>query len=132
MLAKRHETAITRAKTEAEKVTAAARAMIETPMDLIRHILQRHEESVIEVMRELSVKNEALRKDAEFYQDQAQLSASASKKAAKDKLFDVGTAQFLTDVLTAAGLLYHGKTDKDLAQRLSDGQARLRDKLHAL
>lgn len=71
MLAKKHTTAITRAKTEAEKVAAAATAMIETPMDLIRHILQRHEESVIEVMRELSVENDALRKDADFYQDQA-------------------------------------------------------------
>jgi hypothetical protein len=47
-------------------------------------------------------------------------------------LFDVETTQFLTDVLTAAGLLYHGKTDKGLAQRISDGQARLRDKFHAL
>ena len=54
------------------------------------------------------------------------------KKWAKDKLFDVETTQFLTDVLTAAGLLYHGKTDKGLAQRISDGQATLREKFHAL
>jgi len=27
--------------------------------------------------------------------------------------------QFLTDVVTAAGLLSHGKTDKGLAQRIS-------------
>lgn len=57
---------------------------------------------------------------------------ASGKKEAKDKLFDVETTQFLTDVLTAAGLLYHGKTDKGLAQRISDGQARLRDKFHAL
>lgn len=65
MLDKRHATAITKAitkaKTEAEKVTAAASAMIETPLDLIRHILQRHEESVIEVMRELAADNHRLR-----------------------------------------------------------------------
>ena len=54
------------------------------------------------------------------------------KKQAKDELFDVETTQFLVDVLTAAGLLYHGKTDKGLAQRISDGQARLRYKFHAL
>lgn len=54
------------------------------------------------------------------------------KKQAKDTLFDVETTQFLTDVLTAAGLLYHGKTDKGLARRISDGQARLRAKFHAL
>lgn len=57
---------------------------------------------------------------------------TSGKKEAKDKLFDVETTQFLTDVLTAAGLLYHGKTDKGLAQRISDGQAKLRDKFHAL
>lgn len=39
---------------------------------------------------------------------------TAGKKAAKDTLFDVETTRFLTDVLTAAGLLYHGKTDKAL------------------
>ena len=41
---------IEKASTEQEKVKAAA-VMIDTPMDLIRRILQRHEESVIEVMR---------------------------------------------------------------------------------
>lgn len=53
-------------------------------------------------------------------------------RSAKAALFDVETTQFLTDVLTAAGLLYHGKTDKALAQRISDGQAKLREKFHAL
>lgn len=57
---------------------------------------------------------------------------TAGKKEAKDMLFDVETTQFLTDVLTAAGLLYHGKTDKELARRISDGQAKLREKFHAL
>ena len=31
------------------------------------------------------------------------------------------TLQFLTDVVTAAGLLSHGKTDKGLAKRICDG-----------
>ena len=57
---------------------------------------------------------------------------TSGKKEAKDKLFDVETTRFLTDVSTAAGLLYHGKTDKVLAQRISDGQAKLREKFHAL
>ena len=57
---------------------------------------------------------------------------TAGKKAAKEVLFDIETTRFLTDVLTAAGLLYHGKTDKALAQRISDGQATLREKFHAL
>lgn len=56
----------------------------------------------------------------------------SGKRSAKAALFDVETTQFLTDVLTAAGLLYHGKTDKALAQRISDGQAKLREKFHAL
>ena len=63
MLGKKHSNAICSAKTEAEKVKAAAAAMIETPLDLIRHILQRHEESVIEVMRELDVKLNQLKVD---------------------------------------------------------------------
>ena len=57
---------------------------------------------------------------------------TAGKKAAKEALFDIETMRFLADVSTAAGLLYHGKTDKALAQRISDRQARLREKFHAL
>ena len=57
---------------------------------------------------------------------------ASGKRQAKEYLFDVETTQFLTDVLTASGLLYYGKTDKALAQRISDGQAKLREKFHAL
>ena len=57
---------------------------------------------------------------------------TAGKKEAKEALFDIETTQFLTDVLTVAGLLYHGKADKELAQRISDGQATLREKFHSL
>lgn len=32
---------------------------------------------------------------------------------------DIEYSQFITDVITAAGLLYHGKTDKGLAERIS-------------
>ena len=60
MLSKQHTEAIKSASTEADKVKRAAAAMIETPMDLIRTILQRHEESVIEVMRELDVEKRRL------------------------------------------------------------------------
>ncbi len=60
MLAKQHTEAIKNATTEADKVKRAAAAMIETPMDLIRTILQRHEESVIEVMRELEIEKRRL------------------------------------------------------------------------
>jgi hypothetical protein len=45
--------AIEKATTDQEKVKAAALAMIETPLDLIKHILLKHEEAVIEVMGEL-------------------------------------------------------------------------------
>lgn len=50
--------AVLNAKTEAEKVKAAATAMIETPMELIRAILLKHEQAVIEVLRELSVEKD--------------------------------------------------------------------------
>lgn len=52
---------IEKTSTEQEKVKAAAAVMIDTPMDLIRRILQRHEESVIEVMREQHQEIERLR-----------------------------------------------------------------------
>lgn len=52
-LSKLHAEAIEKAKTEQAKVKAAALAMIETPMDLIKAVLLKHEEAVIEVMREL-------------------------------------------------------------------------------
>lgn len=71
MIEKRHITAITSAKTEAEKTAEAAAAMIEKPIYLIRCILQRHEEGVLEVIRELMAEIAALEKDADFYQEQA-------------------------------------------------------------
>jgi peroxiredoxin family protein len=52
-LSKLHQEAITKAKTENDKVKAAAVAMIERPMEMIEAILLKHEQAVIEVMREL-------------------------------------------------------------------------------
>ena len=58
-LSKLHQEAILKAKTEQEKIKAAATAMIETPMDMIRAILLKHEQAVIEVMCELHESREA-------------------------------------------------------------------------
>ena len=58
-LSKLHTEAIEKAKTEQAKVKAAALAMIETPMDLIKAVLLKHEEAVIEVMRELHKQQQA-------------------------------------------------------------------------
>ncbi len=41
-------------------------------------------------------------------------------------------AQFLTDVVTAAGLLSHGRTDKKLATRISEQADELRKHMHLL
>jgi hypothetical protein len=57
-LSKLHQEAITKAKSEEAKVKAAALAMIETPMEMIQAILLKHEQAVIEVMRELHQANE--------------------------------------------------------------------------
>ena len=65
-LSKLHQEAITKAKTEQEKVKAAAIAMIETPMEMIKAILLKHETAVIEVMRELhEAKDVAVRAERE-------------------------------------------------------------------
>lgn len=53
-LSKLHAEAVAKAKTDDDKVKAAAVAMIETPMEMIRAILLKHEQAVIEVMKELS------------------------------------------------------------------------------
>lgn len=51
-LTKLQAAAITAAPTEEQKVRAAAEVMVERPLDLIKHILMKHETAVIEVMRE--------------------------------------------------------------------------------
>ena len=43
---------------------------------------------------------------------------------------DTWKTQFLTDVMTSAGLLMYGRTDKKLAQRIADGSARWRTELY--
>ena len=58
-LSKLHQEAITKAKTENDKVKAAAVAMIERPMEMIEAILLKHEQAVIEVMRDLHESREA-------------------------------------------------------------------------
>ena len=58
-LSKLHTEAIEKAQTEQAKVKAAALAMIETPMDLIKAVLLKHEEAVIEVMCELHQQQQA-------------------------------------------------------------------------
>lgn len=60
-LKKLHAEAIEKAKTEQDKIKAAAVAMIETPMELIKAILLKHEQAVIEVMRELHEENVKLK-----------------------------------------------------------------------
>lgn len=56
-------------------------------------------------------------------QDKAQQEQPAQKP-------DLWKTQFLTDVMTSAGLLIHGRTDKKLAQRIADGSARWRTELY--
>ena len=60
-LSKLHQEAVLKAKTEQERVKAAATAMIETPMEMIRAILMKHEQAVIEVMSELAKERDQAR-----------------------------------------------------------------------
>ena len=52
------------------------------------------------------------------------LASEASEQPAQQE--PVAFSQFLSDVVTAAGLLSHGKTDKSLAARISEFAFRLR------
>lgn len=58
-LSKLHQEAIINAKNEADKNKAAALAMIEKPIEMIKAIMLKHEIAVIEVMRELHESREA-------------------------------------------------------------------------
>lgn len=58
-LSKLHQEAITKAKNETDQNKAAAMAMIEKPIEMIKAIMLKHEIAVIEVMRELHESREA-------------------------------------------------------------------------
>ena len=58
-LSKLHQEAIIKAKNETDQNKAAAMAMIEKPIEMIKAIMFKHELAVIEVMRELHESREA-------------------------------------------------------------------------
>ena len=58
-LSRLHQEAITNAKNEIDQNKAAAMAMIEKPIEMIKAIMLKHELAVIEVMRELHESREA-------------------------------------------------------------------------
>lgn len=60
-LSKLHAEAVLKAKTEQEKVKAAAVAMVERPVEMIRAILLKHEQAVIEVMSDLAKERDRAR-----------------------------------------------------------------------
>jgi hypothetical protein len=58
-LSELHKKAITQAQNETDQNRAAAMAMIEKPIEMIKAIMLKHELAVIEVMRELHESREA-------------------------------------------------------------------------
>ena len=58
-LSKLHQEAIIKAQNETDRNKAAAMAMIEKPVEMIKAIMLKHELAVIEVMRELHESREA-------------------------------------------------------------------------
>lgn len=58
-LSKLHQEAIINARNETDQNKAAALAMIEKPIEMIKAIMLKHELAVIEVMRELHESREA-------------------------------------------------------------------------
>ena len=58
-LSKLHQEAILKAQNETDQNKAAAMAMIEKPIEMIKAIMIKHEIAVIEVMRELHESREA-------------------------------------------------------------------------
>jgi putative heme iron utilization protein len=65
-LSKLHQDAIIKAQNETDQNKAAAMAMIEKPIEMIKAIMLKHELAVIEVMRELhEAKDAAVRAERE-------------------------------------------------------------------
>ena len=65
-LSKLHQEAIIKAQNETDQNKAAAMAMIEKPIEMIKAIMLKHEMAVIEVMRELhEAKDVAVRAERE-------------------------------------------------------------------
>lgn len=60
-LSKLHQEAVAKMETEEEKVKYAAAFMVEKPIEMIRMILMKHEQAVIEVMKELSEERDRAR-----------------------------------------------------------------------
>jgi hypothetical protein len=60
-LSKVHAEAVLKAKTEQERVKAAAAVMVERPVEMIRAILLKHEQAVIEVMSDLAKERDRAR-----------------------------------------------------------------------
>lgn len=58
-LSKLHQEAITKAQNATDQNKAAAMAMIDKPVEMIKAIMLKHELAVIEVMRELHESREA-------------------------------------------------------------------------
>lgn len=58
-LSKLHQEALVKARNETDQNKAAAMAMIEKPIEMIKAIMLKHELAVIEVMRELHESREA-------------------------------------------------------------------------
>lgn len=58
-LSKLHQEAIIKAQNETDQNKAAALAMIETPIEMIKAIMLKHEIAVIEVLRELHESRES-------------------------------------------------------------------------
>lgn len=71
--------------------------------------------------------------DCSFYHSPETRTAWAIWQAARAQPAqepDLWKTQFLTDVMTSAGLIMHGRTDKKLAQRIADGSARWRTEIY--
>lgn len=66
-----------------------------------------------------------------YMQKHPQNCDSLGTVALENNISNTGMLQFLTDVVTAAGLLSHGKTDKALAKRISDRAYEIRTAMFA-
>ena len=78
-----HKKAITQAQNETDQNKAAALAMIEKPIEMIKAIMLKHELAVIEVMRELHESREA---------------AVRAEREACAKVFDAMADQMVEDM----------------------------------
>ncbi len=112
----RHQSIVglTNNKQDVEAIIALRKTLTEQPAQQQEPVLRRIMQRLADLL------------DEDHFAEIESIVAGAGVTPPAQQQEPVAFSQFLSDVVTAAGLLSHGKTDKSLAARISEFALRLR------